>query len=526
MATTSLALSRYVESPTRLAGILVLFTVLFLVFQKIRTALTSPLRKIPGPLWSHVTHYPLKWAVITGQRTQFIHALHQKYGPLVRISPREVSCSDGEAARTIHKPNSGFVKTEWYKSFTETDNEGLFDTIDTKKHAARRRLMARAFSKSEIRARWEPMVHAKARLSVQRIEEECRRAGEADVFKWWTFLATDVSGTLMFGESFNMLEYGKKNEYIHVLEKVMKSGGIRAELPLIDNIGKMLPIAACQTFFNATIKLTQYGTKAVANSRRDKKVGGDETTTIFAQLDPDELAHTAYPLTDADINREAGNLIAAGSDTTAVTLTYLTWSVLQRPRLLRALEAEVAAALSPSEPLTDAALEARCPLLNASINEALRLYGAAPGSLPRRVPSPSGATLAGFFVPPGATVSTQAWSIHRDAAHWQDPETFAPERWLGLPATTAPSSLHFQPFGAGTRTCLGLHLALMELRVAMAVFLKELRGRVGLSECMWKDEGLMEVVNFFLIRPKGEKCMVVVGERQEEEEEVVVDKRE
>lgn len=46
------------------------------------------------------------------------------------------------------------------------------------------------------------------------------------------------------------------------------------------------------------------------------------------------------------------------------------------------------------------------------INEALRLHSAVPSALPRRVP-PEGATLGGYYIPGGTTVSTQAYTLHR-----------------------------------------------------------------------------------------------------------------
>ena len=56
---------------------------------------------------------------------------------------------------------------------------------------------------------FEPTVDDKVRLCMTRMEEEMRSRGVADVYKWWTFLATDVIGELSFGESFRMLELGK-----------------------------------------------------------------------------------------------------------------------------------------------------------------------------------------------------------------------------------------------------------------------------------------------------------------------------
>lgn len=83
-----------------------------------------------------------------------------------------------------------------------------------------------------------------------------------------------------------------------------------------------------------------------------------------------------------DVELEAIALLVAGTDTTAVTLTYLVWAVLLRPDLQDQLEAEVA---TLPQNYTDSDVES-LTLLNAVIHETLRLYGAVPGGLPRIVP--------------------------------------------------------------------------------------------------------------------------------------------
>ena len=139
----------------------------------------------------------------------------------------------------------------------------------------------------------------------------------------------------------------------------------------------------------------------------------------FGQMQAQADAREKQPqLSDLSVRLEATNLIVAGSDTTAATLTYLVWAVLKRPGLQRRLEAEVAA-LAPD--FRDDDLEA-LPLLNSVIEETLRLYGAAPGSLPRVVPE-GGATMAGHFLPAGTVVTTQAFTMHRDGSIFAQPET-------------------------------------------------------------------------------------------------------
>ena len=53
------------------------------------------------------------------------------------------------------------------------------------------------------------MVRHKASLAVQKIGEEMKTRGAADVLKWWLFFSTDVIGELTFGDSFRMLEIGQ-----------------------------------------------------------------------------------------------------------------------------------------------------------------------------------------------------------------------------------------------------------------------------------------------------------------------------
>ncbi|KAL3462838.1 cytochrome P450 [Aspergillus heterothallicus] len=491
------------------------------VLQTLYKAITCPLRPLPGPLYTNYTRLPLKLSIISGRRIYFIDHLHKAYGSIVRISPTEISISSPAAFKEIHRAGSAFLKSEWYGKFTMGSRPGVFDMRDVKMHAARRRLFARAFSKSELRREWEGVVRGKVRLAVEKMRGEMTdssssanasgngngNGGRCDVLKWWTFLATDVSGHLMFGESFDMLSVGMKNEYIHVLESTMQGSGINAELPLVGLIARHLPIARIRSMFRANDYLASYGQRAVTNSR----AANYATRNIFSgMIHESEKGSEETTLTDLDVVTEAGNLIVAGSDTTAVTLTYLVYAVLRDPRLQREVEEEVGAL---SEDYDDATLE-QLPLLNAVIKETLRLYGAAPGSLPRSVPE-GGATFLGYFIPEGMTVSTQSWTIHRDETIFPDPERFDVARWLpgkdgeeSAERMASQAQAAFSPFGAGARICLGIHLAYMELRLAAAEFFRECRGVRLAPSATWES---MEPENYFLIAPRGHKCEIMQG---------------
>lgn len=138
----------------------------------------------------------------------YVHALHHRHGPIVRISPNEVAVADPEGFAAIHKIGAGFLKGPWYSTVTVGVEPGIFAMVDPKRHAARRRLFARAFTRESLRQNWEPVVRQKVERAVERIKTDALN-GKADVLKWWTLMTTDVVAQLSFGESFNMLELGE-----------------------------------------------------------------------------------------------------------------------------------------------------------------------------------------------------------------------------------------------------------------------------------------------------------------------------
>jgi cytochrome P450 len=65
----------------------------------------------------------------------------------------------------------------------------------------------------------------------------------------------------------------------------------------------------------------------------------------------------------------------------------------------------------------------------------------------------------------------------------------------------------YSPFGFGSRICLGIHLARMEMRLAAAAFFRNCpEARLGPSAT---DES-MEFENFFLVAPRSHRCEVVL----------------
>lgn len=187
---------------------------------------------------------------------------------------------------------------------------------------------------------------------------------------------------------------------------------LRSEIPLAYNILRYIPLKRIRQIVTADDVVSSHGARAVQKMRSN----GGNLHNLFGQILLASDKQEKAILTDANVCAEARSFIIAGSDTTAITLTYLVWAVLKQPILQQRLEEEVA---SLSEELNLDEL-ADAPLMNSVIAESLRLYGAAPGAQPRVVPS-TGLTVNGHHIPGGVVVTTHAYNTHRDPQIFSDP---------------------------------------------------------------------------------------------------------
>lgn len=352
--------------------------------------------------------------MFANNRIHYVHALHRQYGPIVRIGPQEIDVAEPAAGREIHRMGSGFTKAPFYALLSPGPVDNIFNFRDAKLHAARRKLYARGFTLQSLRNEWEPKVREITKLTVQKIKRDALQ-GEAEVMGWWTLMANEVVCQLTFGGGAGTVAKGVKEPFVLMLERRM---GDLAHLlkhfaPPGYYIGRMLAwvIPQLQDVFYSQERMFAAGGDVVSRAREVKSASNAPSNLFNKALEEGSL-------TDTDIITDAGALLLAGSDPTAISLTFLLWCVLSRPEVQKQVETEVA---TLEGEVTDLACE-RLPILNAVIDESLRLYGAAPGCMPRS-PPPGGATVGGYFIPENAVVVTQNWSLQRNLDVWKDADT-------------------------------------------------------------------------------------------------------
>ena len=131
-------------------------------------------------------------------------------------------------------------------------------------------------------------------------------------------------------------------------------------------------------------------------------VSSDNVPTMFdIALNPD--ARKGRPtLTVDQLSADTLTLLLAGTDTTSLTLTMATYSVLRDPNVLRKLQAELREAMPRKDTQLEYAELEKLPYLRAVVRETLRTATVVPGRLPRVVPA-EGALFCGHRISPGVS---------------------------------------------------------------------------------------------------------------------------
>ncbi|KAI0722460.1 cytochrome P450 [Fomitopsis betulina] len=182
------------------------------------------------------------------------------------------------------------------------------------------------------------------------------------------------------------------------------------------------------------------------------------------------------------LHDEVLNILLAGRDTTATTLTFAVYLLSMHPDVLKRLRAEVLEKVGPRHRPTYADVK-EMRYLRAVINETLRLYPAVPFNIRVSVnegllPNPNGKP---FYIPAKVPVSYSVWAMHRRTEYWgPDAEEYDPDRFLDdrVNKYLTPNPFIFLPFNAGPRICLGQQFAYNE----MSFFLIKLLQRFSAME--------------------------------------------
>lgn len=224
---------------------------------------------------------------------------------------------------------------------------------------------------------------------------------------------------------------------------------------------------AANFFFNLTQEIIQ--------TRRQSKNDNEYNDFIGLLM---KAEFEGQLLTDKQIADQGIAFFLAGFDTSSVTLTTIAYLLAKHQNVQQLLSDEIDQFFNENRNVSYETVN-ELPYLEAVINETLRHSP----TVPRMIKEAAKNCTLEFngqqiFVPKGAYIQMSAFCLHRDEENFEDAEQFCPERFLkNSKLRHNPNA--FLPFGTGPRNCVGLRIAMLEIKLCILELIRRFRFEVA-----------------------------------------------
>ncbi|GAC93901.1 benzoate 4-monooxygenase cytochrome P450 [Pseudozyma hubeiensis SY62] len=437
-------------------------------------------------LFFHRTaHYPgpkswalSKWTLLTtdihGLRPRVVHQAHLKYGDLVRTGPREISISSPHAIAVISSNNSACDKGSWYDVIPGGRGQkfvrSLFTIVDREQHQQRRKAWEAAFTSRALKG-YEPAMMDNLDVLLSQLSKRAASGETVHIDDWMMLYSFDLISHVGFGRNLSLLEQGKLTPILELLEANVWFSQVAGHRPYVCELLALVP--------NPIEPFYQLVREQLAGRLQHGEQANPDIMEVLkehARQRRDPSIHEDLHAKSGEEFAEAVNIMVAGSDTGASVMAMTLFLLVQHPKVVDELREELDEAFGKynGSVVSDSSLlDSSCPLLNAVIDESMRLYPpVAPGlqKVNRRGPVTIRLHSGEIHVVPTDTIITvPTYTMHRDPRNFSpEPDAFRPERWMYPEKEDKMNREAFVPFSAGRHSCPGRRLARMEMRLVIA----------------------------------------------------------
>ncbi len=380
---------------------------------------------------------------------------YERYGPVftLRLFHANAVFVLGPTANhyiTVSNASNFLWRTSYFRDLIGFAGDGLL-TTDGDFHRTSRRIMLPAFHHDRIAASLQTMLAETASAL-----ESFAPGRTLDLYKWTRRLALRIAMRALFGLDPDGPD-ARSIDAAALFEQTLSYYARDYTLRLLRG-----PFSPYDRQQKATGALNRLIYSEISRRRRTGARGDDVLSLLLDACD--EAGST---LTDQQIRDEVMTLLFAGHDTTTSTVAFMFYELARNPEPLARLIAEQDELLAGALPTPDQLMGEGLPYLEMVLDETLRLYPPA-WIGPRRSIEPF--ELCGVSVPGNAFVNYCSWASHHLPDVYADPERFQPERFAPEAKATLPRGAYV-PFGAGSRTCIGMRFGQLEVRTIATLIL-------------------------------------------------------
>lgn len=187
---------------------------------------------------------------------------------------------------------------------------------------------------------------------------------------------------------------------------------------------------------------------------------------------------------------ECMQLLVAGNETSSVALSWTLYLLARHRHFIGRLREEIDTVFG-AESITLGGLH-KLNLTRRVLDEAMRLYP--PFWMIDRV-AVEDDQIEGIHIPAGLTVIPYIYGTHRNPDAWARPDVFDPSRFEDEVSKKRHRFAHI-PFGGGPRVCIGSNMAMMQMLLILATFVRRYDFELA-------SEDPVEIEPMMILRPKG-----------------------
>ena len=328
-----------------------------------------------------------------------------------------------------------------------------------------RQFVMQGLANKHLRQFFPIIVHVTQRL-LNRWKDSAETTQVIDIQNDLMRYTVDVTTNLAFGYDMNTLEKEKDLIQEH-LEVVFPA--IYRRILAVFPYWRYFKLPQDRKLDKAIIEIRKFIDKILADSKHKIEQNPDllENPSNFLEallVAKDEDGST---FDDDEIYSNVLTMLLAGEDTTANTISWMAYYLTEYPEIAMKIRKEVDQVLGDKALVDDFALSKELSYIDAFALETLRFKPVAPlnGTF-----TLEDITFKDVVIPKGTTLVVASRPGTRLASHYESPDSFKPERWLD--PEFRKKDRYNMPFGSGPRLCPGRSLALLEIKVAVAMLVK------------------------------------------------------
>ncbi|KAI9594736.1 cytochrome P450 [Syncephalis fuscata] len=460
----------------------------------------SPIANVPGVRPHFIGKFLPVYHMIRGNYNNYSAALSERYGKIYRLGKNKVGITDLDSIKLLYS-STRFNKSELYRNF-EFHRDNIFSTRDVAFHRKLKRMIAPVFSALSV-SEMEPLIHrAGVEPLVQRLSAHADAGDTFDIMMILHYTTLDVIGEVAFGGSFNtvVVKPGEKpHPILHWIDDISYLGLLQEGLGIFCN-PYFFPRhhESRDLLVEFTRSVIQKRMLENEEARNNPEKASERVDDVLQRMIDSVDPETGEKLDVDQMIAESIIQLIAGTDTTALTVTWALHLLHDNPEVCRMLQQELSETFpDPSQHFTHNDLK-NLPYLNATIWETLRLRPV--GGASQRTMPEGGAVICGHYFPQGYIVHPATPAVHKlPEVFGEDAHTFRPGRWLDSDPEQLKLMRQFiLTFSLGARSCIGQTLAWMELRLILSTIVRRFSFTVPAGA-----ETDMTPLFLFTVKPRG-----------------------